>query len=262
MSLLDRARHPTAPPAGRPPLSARGAAAVVVAVVVAAGVWVTGAVLTDDAGTAMALTGGWLLAAGAVAVWSARRWRGFALPVLGAYVLTAGVLGGALFVTSTVDTRVEEEVVVAAPAAAATPGRAGTSPTGATPAAAGPTGAAATGSTPTAGAVVPEPAPALVAGGSFRSGAHETAGRAALIDLPDGQRVLTLTGFATDPGPDLRVYLTPGDGSSTRGALDLGRLKGNKGNQQYLVPRGAPRGGVVIWCRAFSVSFGTAALGR
>jgi len=102
--------------------------------------------------------------------------------------------------------------------------------------------------------------PVLLADGRFRDGAHPTSGRAALIERPDGARVVTLTRFDTDPGPDLRVYVVAGDGSSVEGAVDLGALKGNKGDQQYDVPPHAPDGAVVIWCRAFTVAFGAAKL--
>jgi hypothetical protein len=62
----------------------------------------------------------------------------------------------------------------------------------------------------------------------------------------------------------LRVRLAP-DGSfdgGTDGAVDLGALKGNRGDQQYAVPAGVEiaRRTVVIWCRAFSVPFGSVRL--
>jgi hypothetical protein len=46
--------------------------------------------------------------------------------------------------------------------------------------------------------------------------------------------------------------------------VDLGALKGNRGNQQYRVPAGVRLRGraVVIWCRAFSARFGSAVLAR
>lgn len=101
--------------------------------------------------------------------------------------------------------------------------------------------------------------------GSFRSLAHETSGTARVIERPDGTRVLTLTGFRTDPGPDLYLYALPGrvPGDDVDGGTSLGRLKGNVGDQQYALPaaleldRGAT---IVIWCRAFSVGFGAATL--
>ncbi len=57
----------------------------------------------------------------------------------------------------------------------------------------------------------------------------------------------------------------PGDGSNgaVEGARDLGALKGNKGNQQYVLPAGADLSryrSVVIWCRAFSAAFARARL--
>jgi hypothetical protein len=89
--------------------------------------------------------------------------------------------------------------------------------------------------------------------GRFVSGEHETTGVAAVVRSRDGSRHLTLTGFDTSPGPDLRVRL---------GKLDLGGLKGNRGDQQYELPRGADveNATVVIWCRAFSAAFGSARL--
>jgi hypothetical protein len=78
-----------------------------------------------------------------------------------------------------------------------------------------------------------------------------------------GERVLTLTRFAVNNGPDLRVYLAPGDGKDVGRHIDLGGLKGNKGNQKYDVPRSADLGKyrtVVIWCRSFTVAFARARL--
>ena len=46
-------------------------------------------------------------------------------------------------------------------------------------------------------------------------------------------------------------------------ALDLGRLKGNVGNQNYAIPTGidpALYNSVVIYCRRFNVVFSTATL--
>jgi electron transfer DM13 len=49
------------------------------------------------------------------------------------------------------------------------------------------------------------------------------------------------------------------------GYVDLGALKGNRGDQNYRVPAGtdiARFHSVVIWCRRFTVGFGVAPLGR
>jgi hypothetical protein len=99
--------------------------------------------------------------------------------------------------------------------------------------------------------------------GSFVSGAHETRGTARIVGAGGGS-VLTLTDFRTDAGPDLFVYAVPsGATDSVDGGVRLGGLKGNIGNQQYELPAGlelAPGTTIMIWCRAFSVAFGSATL--
>ena len=101
--------------------------------------------------------------------------------------------------------------------------------------------------------------------GSFESRAHTTTGTARVIEQADGSRVLALVDFRTAAGPDLFVYVAPraAGGDDVDGATRLGALKGNVGNQQYALPADLQLGDaatVVVWCRAFSVSFGAAAL--
>ena len=205
-----------------------------VAFLVVLGNWVTGGVLTDNFLLAMALTGVFLLLGTMAVLVVALRWRKLALPVLATFLLVAGGISAFLLIASNRDVVVHEQVVVAmAPRAGADPASAAS-------------------------------VPVAIKAGAFRSGEHTTTGTATLISLPTGGRVLTLTSFATSPGPDLRVYLVPGDGSVVDAALDLGHLKGNRGDQQYSVPSAANLdryGAVVVWCRAFSVDFGTAQLG-
>ena len=103
--------------------------------------------------------------------------------------------------------------------------------------------------------------------GSFEARAHTTTGSARVIERADGSRVLALVGFRTDAGPDLFLYLAAGatDGNGVGGATRLGALKGNVGNQQYDLPATLQLGDaatVIVWCRAFTVSFGAATLRR
>jgi len=115
---------------------------------------------------------------------------------------------------------------------------------------------------------VNEPAPAAnavtLATGTF-TGAdsfHRAFGTARVLELSDGSRMLRLESFTATNGPDLFVYL-----STDRTAADfvnLGELKGNLGDQNYNIPSGtdlARHRFVLIWCRAFSVLFGSAELG-
>jgi hypothetical protein len=111
----------------------------------------------------------------------------------------------------------------------------------------------------------PTTAPALQPT-EFRSIAHGTKGQALLVSQADGRRFLRIENLDTDNGPDLFVYLSPappegGSGDFGDGALNLGVLKGNKGNQNYEIPADTDLSryeSVVIWCRRFSVAFGAA----
>jgi hypothetical protein len=111
--------------------------------------------------------------------------------------------------------------------------------------------------------------PGILLAGDFHSGAHETTGRAAIYQLADGSRVLRLTGFQTSNGPDVRVLLvaatdaTDNQSVQKSGFVDLGALKGNIGDQNYDIPAGvdlASYRSATVWCRRFSVNFGTAPL--
>jgi hypothetical protein len=112
----------------------------------------------------------------------------------------------------------------------------------------------------------------VIAQGTFVTHEHETTGTVRIIARPDGTRRLEIVGLATSNGPDLRVWLTDQpviEGRTGWSVFDdgkyveLGRLKGNKGNQAYDVPAGLDLDAyrsVSIWCKRFAVSFGAATL--
>lgn len=114
----------------------------------------------------------------------------------------------------------------------------------------------------------PGSAQAILAGGRFRSLEHNTTGRALLVRLPDGRVFLRLERLDTLNGPDLHVYLSVVNAGGDARAygenfLDLGKLKGNKGNQNYRVPANVDLSrfrSAVIWCKRFAVGFGVAPL--
>lgn len=67
------------------------------------------------------------------------------------------------------------------------------------------------------------------------------AGRATILELPDARRILRFEDFISAPGSNPRVYLArdpqPLSALQLEGAsLDLGRLKGNVGDQNYFLP--------------------------
>jgi hypothetical protein len=114
--------------------------------------------------------------------------------------------------------------------------------------------------------------PAVVlAQGQFHTVAHTSRGTATVHRLSDGKRVLRFTDFETSNGPDLHVYLVAaGDATDSAavtqaGFLDLGRLKGNLGEQNYELPAEADLAryqAVTVWCQRFSVNFATAPLAK
>ncbi len=111
----------------------------------------------------------------------------------------------------------------------------------------------------------------VIADGPFQDvdSFHKGSGWAKIYRLPDGSHVLRLEDFRVTNGPDLRVILSPhpnptgrGDVTAT-GYLELAKLKGNVGNQNYPLPEGIDPGAfnsVVIYCKPFHVLFSTARL--
>ncbi|NJP53668.1 DM13 domain-containing protein [Streptomyces sp. SBST2-5] len=114
--------------------------------------------------------------------------------------------------------------------------------------------------------------PAIVARGELISHEHATSGTVKLLRLGDGSHVVRLARLDTSNGPDLRVWLTDAPVKEGRAGwhvfddgryVSLGKLKGNKGSQNYTVPEDvdpASFRSLTIWCDRFDVSFGAAEL--
>ena len=104
----------------------------------------------------------------------------------------------------------------------------------------------------------------LLLTGSFigvGDGIHDAQGIAKVIPIKGGDNVLRLEDLLVTNGPDLYVYLSTDKSASD--FVNLGRLKANIGNQNYPIPAGTgiiKYDTVLIWCRAFSVLFGSADL--
>ncbi len=109
----------------------------------------------------------------------------------------------------------------------------------------------------------------VVARGTF-AGAddfHKGAGTATVYRA--GQTlILRLEAFTVTNGPDLYVLLTKHASPKTsrdvdNGYLEVAKLKGNSGSQNYALPAGTSLSeyrAVVIYCKPFSVVFATATL--
>ena len=98
---------------------------------------------------------------------------------------------------------------------------------------------------------------------------HKGEGTASLYRAADGRYLLGLDSFRVTNGPDLYVYVSTQPAPTDAGQLHQGepvevaRLKGNVGTQNYELPAGVDPArirSVVIYCKQFSVVFSTATL--
>ncbi len=102
----------------------------------------------------------------------------------------------------------------------------------------------------------------------FRPLGHDAHGTALVIEATDGNTYLRFEDFEVENGPDLKVYLSRAEAGASDEELaadivDLGELKGNVGDQNYLVPASVDLTqyrSAVVWCRRFSVGFAVAPL--
>lgn len=105
--------------------------------------------------------------------------------------------------------------------------------------------------------------------GNFHNILHPTKGTATVYRVADGSRVLRFTNFSTSNGPDVHVYMVAADDANDAatvlhaGFIDLGVIKGNVGDQNYTLGSDVDLSkyrAVSVWCKRFSVNFGTAPL--
>jgi len=169
--------------------------------------------------------------------------------VRGTFLAASVFAVGAFYWTSIRDKEVNEQIVTGAPASEVAPA----------PGAVDPLAPQTADSDVTPKA---KPANLVEHQGPVKPASHSASGTARIVKLAQGGRRLTLSdGFEIDPGPQVKVYLA----TDTSGATykDLGELKGNKGNQQYTVPRGVDLDEydtVVFWCVPFTVTLAAAEL--
>ena len=107
--------------------------------------------------------------------------------------------------------------------------------------------------------------------GTFHGKVHNTSGRATIYREDSGKLVLRLTNFKTSNGPDVHVILIAAKDAdddanflkSNTKRVELGKLKGNEGDQNYDIPSGTDLTKfqtVSIYCERFNANFGAAAL--
>ncbi|HET7107525.1 MAG TPA: DM13 domain-containing protein [Candidatus Acidoferrum sp.] len=107
--------------------------------------------------------------------------------------------------------------------------------------------------------------------GKFHGKVHKTEGRATIYQEANGKLVLRLTNFTTSNGPDVHVILVAATDAmddanflkDNTAKVELGKLKGNEGDQNYEIPAGtdlAKFRTVAIYCERFNANFGAAPL--
>ncbi len=108
-----------------------------------------------------------------------------------------------------------------------------------------------------------------VAAGQFMKVHWPGEGNATIYKLQSGGHLVRLSEFSVQAGPKLHVYLAKAPEVRENadvpraGYLDLGPLKGNKGDQNYPVPAGTAVGeykSVVIWCALANKVFAAASV--
>jgi hypothetical protein len=120
-----------------------------------------------------------------------------------------------------------------------------------------------------AGTAQAQQAAKVLAKGEFHNADKAGKGTATIYQLADGKRVLRLSNFSVDNGPDLHVRLIAADDARDTASVaktdhvELGQLKGNQGSQNYDVPGNVDLSRykvLSIWCNRFSVNFAAAPL--
>jgi hypothetical protein len=207
-------------------MARRVGVALGVAAVTLAGIWVCGALLTNDFTLAMVLTAAWMGVAAVGCLLVAWRRPALRAAVIAGYLLTAVVAGGYLGRSMLFDDEVNERVVRAGPSNTLL----------------------------ARGSFEPVAHSARGTAATIRTASGERVLTLTNFEVANGPdlRVYLVAGPARDE-------------SEVDDFKDLGGLKGNVGNQQYELPRDIDRARystVVIWCRAFSVEFARAQLTR
>lgn len=94
---------------------------------------------------------------------------------------------------------------------------------------------------------------------------HKGTGDVYVIEYPDGRKIVRLENLDVTNGPDLYLYVSDSKNPKENlgNYVDLGRLKGNMGNQNYDIPEtNVEINSVVIWCEKFGVLFPYAVLNQ
>lgn len=101
----------------------------------------------------------------------------------------------------------------------------------------------------------------LILQGTFTSAVHTTTGKASIYQDKNKNYNLVFENFKTDSGPDLRIYLA--EDKVLTNFIQITDKVNTNGSYVLPIPSSIDlkkQTTVVIWCKAFSVLFGSASL--
>ncbi|MEP7268310.1 MAG: DM13 domain-containing protein [Saprospiraceae bacterium] len=100
----------------------------------------------------------------------------------------------------------------------------------------------------------------VLALGNFTNGAHTTTGTVKLTKDGSGKKYLVFENFKTESGPDIRLWIA--EDKDAKGYIELSKnvqLGSYKVDLASDIDTGKQKY-ILIWCKAFSVLFGSAEL--
>ena len=101
----------------------------------------------------------------------------------------------------------------------------------------------------------------LLLQGTFTTGAHTTSGTVKVYEDKNKNRSLVFENFKTDAGPDLRLYMA--EDKAITNFVQITDKVATSGSYTIEIPASIDlkkQTTVAIWCKSFSVLFGSAAL--
>ena len=96
--------------------------------------------------------------------------------------------------------------------------------------------------------------------GSFTNAAHPTSGNVKLIEASDKKKYLIFDDLKSDAGPDLRIYLSEDKTAKVFTEISNKVVNGNSKLEVAATVNTDKQRTVLIWCKQFSVLFGSAEL--
>ncbi len=101
----------------------------------------------------------------------------------------------------------------------------------------------------------------LLLQGTFVAGVHATTGTVKVYEDKDKKRSLIFENFKTDAGPDLRIYMA--EDKAITNFVEISDKVSTTGSYSLAIPANVDlkkQTTVAIWCKSFSVLFGSATL--